>query len=276
MTRYYRMRPVRSHGFENYSYASDSRKQNVTRKMNPRNFALAFIGAVVVVNDYLNSPWYRKQNTYSVQGVAGNGRYLYLVRILDTGLLVPSRGHWQNASGFTRIAESHKEYALQCKLDAMQEQIDATTREAENVAKQQLSVLSQNTVTRALVHAYDNDYCHETAVALISAGHKMPDVTLSFEVTLPVTVTLNGNDSYYPLRTLFGMTRGEVQDARGLDIGSHDKVQAAITEQLQSGEFSLYSANITHESTDVEWKAPILRQVDTREAMREVSTYRDY
>lgn len=275
MTRYYRMRPARiPMALVPFNRASD--RQGVARKMNPRNFALAFIGAVVVLNDYLTSAWYRKQNTYSVQNTAGNGRYLFLVRILDTGLLVPSRGHWVNASNFTRVAESHKEYALQCKLEEMQKQMDATTREADNVAKQQLSVLSQNTVTRALVHAYDNDYCHETAVALISAGHKMPDVTLSFEVTVPVTVTLQGNDSYYPLRTLFGLTRGEVQDARGLDIGQRDEVQNAIREQLMSGDVSLYSANITHEGTDVDWKAPILRQVDTRDAMREVSTYRDY
>lgn len=275
MTRYYRMRPAQI-PFALIPFARSEARQGVARKMNPRNFALAFVGAVLVMNEYLNSPWYRKQNTYSVQRVAGNGRYLYLVRILDTGLLVPSRGHWVNASGYTRIAESHKEYELQCKLQAMQEKVDAATREAENVAKQQLSVLSQNTVTRALVHAYDNDYCHETAVALISAGHKMPDVTLSFEVTVPVTVTLKGNDSYYPLRTLFGMTRGEVQDARGLAIGERDEVQQAIREQLMSGDVSLYSANITHEGTDVEWKNPILRQVDSHEAMREVSTYRDY
>lgn len=275
MTRFYRMRPAQI-PFALIPFARSESRQGVARKMNPRNYALAFVGAVLVMNEYLNSPYYRKQNTYSVQRVAGNGRYLYLVRILDTGLLVPSRGHWVNASGYTRIAESHKEYALQCQLQAMQEKVDAAHREADNVAKQQLSVLSQNTVTRALVHAYDNDYCHETAVALISAGHKMPDVTLSFEVTLPVTVTLQGNDSYYPLRTLFGMTRGDVQDARGLAIGERDEVQKAIREQIMSGDVSLYSANITHEGTDVEWKNPILRQVDTHDAMREVSTYRDY
>lgn len=275
MTRYYRMhRPAMPWGF--VPFHSKPNMAIVSRKINPRNWALSFVGCILALTEYKDNDSYRLYNAVVVKDWASNGKYVKVSRIDQYSGEPYSHTFWINSSLYYRFADSVQVFQLELKLKRMQEQVEQAKAEAEGVAKQQLSVLSQNTVTRALVHAYDNDYCHETAVALITAGHKMPDVTLSFEVTVPVTITLRGNDSYYPLRTLFGMTRGEVNGAKGLDIGSHDKVQSAIREQLVSGDISLYNANISHEDTDVTWKDPILRQVSNMDAVREVSTYRDY
>lgn len=266
------MRPVRPASmFIPYSRAEN--RKSVSRKMDPRQWALSFVGCIVALTEYKDSvrgSWYYLYGAAVVLDWAGNGKYIKVASVDKAGN-VSKHWAWANASRYYRAYDTLQILQLERQLSELQAQIDSTKAEAEAVAKQQLSVLSQNTVTRALVHAYDNDYCHETAVALISAGHKMPDVTLSFEVTLAVSVTLEGNDSYYPLRNLFGSTRGEVQGARGLSLGDHEVVNDAIREAI--AEASTYGMQVEHTDTEVDWKAPILRMTDQYEAAREITRY---
>lgn len=80
--------------------------------------------------------------------------------------------------------------------------------EREAIAK--AHELSKNTVTRALVHAHDNGYCAETAVALISAGHKLPVGTIDIKIEATIRLELNGAKDYTVLREIYGRTRGDL------------------------------------------------------------------
>jgi hypothetical protein len=176
---------------------------------------------------------------------------------------------WVFANLYYRMADNVNEYNLLRKVSELEAQLKANQSVIEAEQRQKLRTLSQHTVTRALVHAHDNDYCQETAVALISAGHKMPDVTLNLQVTIDVAVTLEGKSNYYPLRKLFGETRGEVDGAYGIRaVEQSDTVYNLIHGQLSSADFSLDS--VSHTGTDVEWHDPVLRLMDSYEAQREL------
>lgn len=273
---YYRMRANRALGFNSYTFAQSSQRQQVAEKLDPRKWALTFIGAVVGVSEYKDSAWYRLTYLYVVVDRTDNGKYIKVRRVTRDGEFYGTVSNWGHASKYYRAFDSIQILKLENQIEQLKAKAEQAQAVADASVAAKLSQLSQNTVTRALVHAYSNDYCHETAVALISAGHKMPDVTLELEVTLPVSITLKGNDSYYALRELFGRTSGNVDGAKGLDLMNGrgaDKISEAINEQVREGGISYYNSTVTHQDTSVDWKDPILRTVETREAMREVSSY---
>lgn len=245
---YRRMQPATVRPLAQYS-RSFTRQRSVAR-MTPANWAIAAVGAILGVKDYANtiSEYY---GAVVVRAVAGNGRYVKVARIISDSE-VSERTSWHFAATYVALADTFKEYGLLRRIKQLELDAEDIERRATQAARADVNSLSRATVTRALVHAYDNDYCAETAVALISAGHKMPDVTLDVEVTVRGRITLEGKRNYYPLRRLFGKTRGDVDDASGLELDSiHDR----IMEEL--GEFDIES--VRHLGTEVEWHAPTIR-----------------
>lgn len=260
--------PAHPHGVEMPYVRAFARKLS-SRRIDPRQWALTFAGAVIGLIDYKDAD----DPTYGaalVLDVASNGKYLRVQRLTSEGGLW-GKAYWMHSCLYYRLADSLAEFKLRAEIVRLQALVKATERQAESVRDDALGILSQNTVTKALVHAYDNDYCHETAVALISAGHKMPDVELVFNVSMTVSVSLPGNSSYYALRKLFGATRGDVDGASGVDFDdeSRSRIDEMIREQLQNGEIE--PEEIEHVSTSVDWHAPILRMTDAYTAAREIS-----
>lgn len=270
------MRATRPMGFNTYTFAQSSQRQQVAEKLNSAKWALSFLGAVVGVLDYKDSVWYKWSYLYVVVDRTDNGKYIKIRRVTRDGEFYGTHASWGHASKYYRAFDSMHILKLESQIETLKEQAEQAQAKADQSVNAKLSQLSQNTVTRALVHAYSNDYCHETAVALISAGHKMPDVTLELEVTIPVSITLRGNDSYYALRELFGRTSGEVDGAKGLDLMNGrgaDKVAEQINNVVREQGINIYNSTVTHQDTAVDWKDPILRTVPERDAMREVSSY---
>lgn len=251
-------------------YATATTRRSVAAKMDRANFALAFVGAVLALKDYADSGVYKWERACKVLSVSENGKYAKVVRLLESG--EPwGKPIWVNTYRYYRATDTMQEYILHRQIESMTRSRDAEVKAVENKNASDLSLLSQNTVTRALVHAYQNDYCSETAVALISAGHKMPDVTLEFEVTLAVSVTLDGNSNYYPLRELFGHTGGEVEGASGISaIESHEKVLELVANEIAEGDYNRWNMSPQHMGTSVDWGTPVLRQVSTYEASNQV------
>ncbi len=265
---YYRMRPA-TIGQTTVPFARATNRRAVASKMDPRNWALSFVGCVIGANDYKDSPHYVVHGAMLVLKYAANGRYIKAIRLTETGGTWGG-AVWMNSRGYYRLYDSLDIFKLHARIRTLEASADNSRLQAEAKAAVDLSLLSQNTVTRALVHAASNEYCSETAVALISAGHKMPDVTLSFEVTAAVSVTLKGNDNYYVLRDLFGATAGDVQGAKGIDFGyeRREKLENLINEQLSNGG----DISFEHTDTDVDWGTPIIRQLpSTSEALRQVN-----
>lgn len=243
-------------------YSRSTARQRIADRMNPRLWALSFVGAVLAKTDYKQShnPFYA---AVVVTDIAGNGRYVKVQTLSDDG--TPGmffKPKWVLSNAYYRAFDSLELFKLDLQIRALKDQLTAASTLVDRQREADLSLLSRNTVTRALVHASSNDYCSETAVALISAGHKMPDVTLSLRVTFDVTVELDGNDNYYPLRALFGATHGEVDGASGIDaVERSDKVRNAVMEQIQSGDVYIGYDDVTHTGTEVTWHAPLLRPV---------------
>lgn len=267
---YYRMRRPAVAAQAYIPFGRSDIRQRVAKRINSRNWALSFVGAVLALNDYATSESYRWERVVRVVDVMGNGKYVKVIRVTDTGEDW-GRAQWAHSNHYYRAFDSVKEYVLARKSELVVREYEQKARQLELEKEQALTLLSQNTVTRALVHAHSNDYCSETAVALISAGHKMPDVTLSMRVTLDLEVVLPGNQSYYALRALFGATSGEVEGATGVSAVEHsDKVYEAIREQLSSGEYSLGYSALRHTGTSVTWYAPLLRQVSNNDAYNQI------
>jgi hypothetical protein len=252
---------VRGYGYWNgiMRYVDSTQRQRVASRINPASWAVVWLGAVVGKVDNRDSHYYRYYRVAQVVAIAGNGKYLQL------STLEGGSTYWAHACLYYRMADNVNEYQLQRKVEELEAQLKQNTAEIEAQQRAKLRTLSANTVTRALVHAHDHDYCSETAMALISAGHKLPDVTLNLQVTVDVTVTLEGKRNYYPLRKLFGETRGEVDGAYGIHAVEHsDTVYSMIQEQLSSGDINFDT--VTHTGTDVEWFDPALRLMNDSEA----------
>lgn len=130
--------------------------------------------------------------------------------------------------------------------------------------KEQLKALSINTVSSALKHADRNDYCSETAVALASAGHSLPELRIKGTVTLEIDFS---SKEYMTLRKLFGATDGRpdaVLERMFTDKATSDDQH--IYKMLQSrnngklpdmGNGSVKSSELTAELV---WKAPRIRK----------------
>lgn len=259
---YRRMTPARPMGS---MYRNSQVTARVNSRINPRNWALAFVGAVLMMVEYRESE-YRWSRAFRVVDVAANGRYVRLVRLLDGGTDWGTP-KWHESRHYYRAYDTLDQFKGELRIRAMEQELAQLKEDQKRNAEQDLRVLSQNTVTRALVHASSNDYCSETAVALVSAGHKMPDLTLTFEVTQTVSIPIEGKHNYYVLRALFGATSGDVQGASGMQdyLDEYGNIHDAIREQLYEN-YSRYDTNIVHTDTDVTWHTPVLRQLSFSEA----------
>lgn len=259
MTRYYRMRAVNTRPVMKWEMATS--RQRTARRMNNLLWAIASVGNVLGLTSYRDTVS-KHYGAVLVAEISPNGRYIKVCRLgTVTDPETPDTwgsAVWKFASDYYRLADSLSEYKLLARIAELEASIETTAERAKWEAQQDTRKLSRNTVTRALVHAHDNDYCAETAVALISAGHKLPDITLDVEVTLRGNITLEGKTNYYALRRLFGATRGEVEDASGLDVGEYANVSEAITEAISAGEF--FTDNVAHLGTSAEWFDPIIRR----------------
>jgi hypothetical protein len=179
--------------------------------------------------------------------------------------------HWAHCSLYELVAVDIREYEFQNRIKELERERDYAIENAEAVTQSNLRELSQNTVTRALVHAHDNGYCSETAVALISAGHKLPDVDLSVSFNVSMSVHIEGNKSYYLLRELFGRTKGDLStvgnviDSLGYDAA--DKLDDIIRQQLDTSDISINTLCVSR--ANATFRQPVLRTVDTMQANRE-------
>jgi hypothetical protein len=243
-------------------FADSTPRQRVAGRLNPAEWATVWLGAVVGLVANRDSDYYRYSRVGQVVAIAGNGKYLQVAYLADSPYA--GRTVWVFANLYYRLADNVNEYRLQRKVEELESQLAQNKADIEREQRSKLRTLSANTVTRALVHAHDHDYCSETAMALISAGHKLPDVTLRLQVTFDVSVTLEGKRNYYPLRRLFGETRGEVDGAYGINaVEQSDTVRAMILEQFNTyGDID----SVTHTGTDVEWFDPALRIMNDSEA----------
>jgi hypothetical protein len=261
-----RITPFSAYGTYIARWADATTRQRVASRMNPAEFATVWLGAIVGLVANRASDYYRYSRVGQVVAIAGNGKYLQVAYLSDSPYA--GRTVWVFANLYYRIADNANEYALVRKVAELESEVFRYKATVDAEARRNLRTLSQHTVTRALVHAHDNGYCSETAVALISAGHKLPDVTLSLQVTFNVDVSLEGKSSYYQLRKLFGETRGEVDGAYGIRaVEVSDTVQNAIHEQ-----FNTYAdiESVTHTGTQVEWHDPVLRLMEFHEAQDEL------
>jgi hypothetical protein len=220
------------------------------------------LGAQCSIATVLGSVEYRTTDEFSpyaaavVHDVSANGRYVKVARIYSDNTVAPV-AHWAFSNLYYRLADSLSEFILLKRIAELEDSVSRATRVAQREAREDVNKLSVNTVTRALVHANDNDYCAETAVALISAGHKLPDITLQCEVTVSVSITLDGAHNYYALRHLFGATRGNVSGAKGLPINDYPQVSDLVEAAMSEASID----SIRHTGTDVEWFAPTIRPV---------------
>jgi hypothetical protein len=176
--------------------------------------------------------------------------------------------YWAHCALYEFVAVDQREYEFQQQIKQLEYERDQAISKAELQTKRELVELSQNTVTRALVHAHDNGYCSETAVALISAGHKLPDVDLSVSFNVSMSVHLEGNKSYYLLRELFGRTKGDLStvgsviDSLGYDAA--DKLDDMIRQQLDTSDISINTLRVSR--ANATFHQPVLRTVDTTQA----------
>lgn len=131
---------------------------------------------------------------------------------------------WHNRKRIVEVLPSEMPRAMRVYERMIERKHDARLAESIQQRRKDVRALSQNTVTRALVHAADNGYCNETVIALISAGHKMPEGTVTVKVTVNVPVELDGADQsdYYIMRGIFGRTRGNLDKIVGEGIGDDE------------------------------------------------------
>jgi hypothetical protein len=117
-----------------------------------------------------------------------------------------------------------------------------------------LNLLSRNTVTRALKHADSNDYCKETAVALTSAGHTMPEIRVKGTITIEVDFSTK---EYMFLRKAFGLANENVDNLDAVLKQNYRRLSSESRGALpdmtpnEKTKFDLHA--------EVEWKTPKLR-----------------
>lgn len=124
------------------------------------------------------------------------------------------------SGSFVPLDEATGEPATGGTLNRLSEQHAGVVFAAEDTAEylaslpsaevqESLMILSRNTVTRALKHADSNDYCSETAVALTSAGHQLPELVVKGTITIDIDVR---SKEYMLLRKLFGRGNSDMSN----------------------------------------------------------------
>lgn len=117
-----------------------------------------------------------------------------------------------------------------------------------------LMQLSRTTVTQALKHADSNDYCSETAVALVSAGHVMPELRVKGRIIIDMDVTTK---EYMILRRLAGASNSDLSNISEVLV----KNWTRFSEKLPGAPRNLpEGAQVELEAT-MDWKAPKLRKM---------------
>lgn len=193
------------------------------------------------------------------------GQYAKLERVhpyLETSV-------WQRMERITRVPDSEMFRAMRSVERAYTYKAEQIKADAEHKATADAKALSQNTVTRALVHAADNGYCNETVIALVSAGHKMPEGTVTLRVTVDIPVEIDGKEDYYIMRSLFGATRGNLDKIIGSGIPSTDSgyetLESKLGEKLGSigAEVNWQTwQNARIEGIDIQFPAPVIRPIE--------------
>lgn len=183
--------------------------------------------------------------TYVMQSAQGDTA-LFAEVDDDTAEVVPGRSPLKLASEYsrtmTKVADS-----LQAMKDAM----------PTGEALEALMLLSRNTVTRALKHADSNNYCSETAVALTSAGHVMPEVRIKGTITIPVNVS---SKEYMLLRRMFGLANSDVSNLDAVLKQHYSTIAENVRELPKIGKLP---AGATMDlQTEVVWKSPKLRPLN--------------
>lgn len=221
-------------------------------------------------------------NLYVVREVMG--QYVKMERISRYTNDVSVK--WFNRRFFAPLTVEQLPVAMAKLQLLMERQIAATIADtdykvrqaqltADRMAMTNAAALSQNTVTRALCHAADNGYCEETAIALISAGHKLPKIQLMLKVTLTIPIELAGKKDYYAIRDIFGNTRGDMSKLTGETI-TQDVILNKARAILNAGEASL---SYSHYDTDtypvvdeatVEFGDPVIRPLEDVQQERPV------
>jgi hypothetical protein len=131
-----------------------------------------------------------------------------------------------------------------------------------------LAALSKVTVSKALKHADSNGYCSETAVALASAGHSLPELRIKGTITLNVDVSTK---EYMVLRRLMGATDGNPDLAVANMFGNKEEGIApnlSLYNRLQQEAHRVLPAipdtgsgeNSYDLKAELVWKAPRIRK----------------
>lgn len=121
--------------------------------------------------------------------------------------------------------------------------------------QESLMILSRNTVTRALKHADSNDYCSETAVALTSAGHQLPELVVKGTITIDIDVR---SKEYMLLRKLFGRGNSDMSNVSEV-LQKHwtqlaDRIPGMPNRLPEGAKLDL--------AAEIEWKQPKLRPLN--------------
>jgi hypothetical protein len=176
---------------------------------------------------------------------------------------------WVRADRVLPVPNDHMGRAMRKVRQAVEYKVSAELEAAKRKAADDTYALSRNTVTRALVHAADNGYCNETVIALVSAGHKMPEATATIRVTVDIPIEVDGKEDYYIMRSLFGATRGDFSKIVGSSIPSTDSgyetLESKLGEKLgQIGADVDWRTwqNATITELDVRFPMPVIRPIE--------------
>lgn len=149
-----------------------------------------------------------------------------------------------------RLSEQHREVVFAAEDTAA---YVASLPSAE--VQESLMILSRNTVTRALKHADSNDYCSETAVALTSAGHQLPELVVKGTITIDIDVR---SKEYMLLRKLFGRGNSDMSNVSEV-LQKHwgqlaDRIPGMPNRLPEGAKLDL--------AAEIEWKQPKLRPLN--------------
>lgn len=203
---------------------------------------------------------YESVNTGDMYTVTGYKATKVLVKRTDEEGKVSGRASNINVSD---LSEESKRYF---KLgDSWNDYLRSQpTGEAADMLKE----LSKVTVTKALKHADSNGYCSETAVALASAGHSLPELRVKGTVTLNIDVSTK---EYMVLRRLMGLAGDSNPDQVVADMFGNEETGVKPNMQLykriagESGgklpDIAAYGDTATFDlKSELVWKAPRIRK----------------